>query len=55
MVGKDNLTVTVVDGSEKTSTVEQMALSRSPALKEFHFTHGYTSMAQRSIDHLTYR
>jgi len=44
-----------VDGSEATKTVEQMALSRSPALAEFHFTHGYTDMAQRSLDHLTYR
>jgi len=49
------IAVDKVDGSEKTQTVEQVALSRSPALGAFHFTHGYTDMAQKSIDHLTYR
>ena len=50
-----NLKFSQVDGSDKTRVVEEVALSRNSRYADFFFTHAFTDMAKRSINHLTYR
>jgi len=49
------IAVDKVDGSDKTKVVEEVALSRNSRYADFFFTHAFTDMAKRSINHLTYR